>query len=107
MAEMRAMGFDAPFPQVQPFDDAAFAPPAAAGAEARPNTVARHREGQEYRFSVVFGDTVAENADPLDDKLNQSLGVSLVPITRSRHHLAPSTLCGVLASNQVSVWPAH
>ena len=81
LAEMPARRFGAPAPAAQPLDDPAFATATAALAEPGTYAVARYREGQEYRFSAMFGDPVAARADPLDDKLDKVVAVPLVPAT--------------------------
>ena len=70
----------------QPFDDPALAPSASAGAEPRAHTIARHSKGQKDRLAPVSRDAVSLRAESLDQKLDQLIGASLVPTTRSRHY---------------------
>jgi hypothetical protein len=85
-AEMRARRLSAPVPGVQPFDNPALASSASAGAEPRADAVARHREGQKDRVAVAFGNAVALRAEPFDQKLDEPVCASLIPVERPRHH---------------------
>src|SRR6516165_1572195 len=89
MAEMRARRSGASVARVQQFDDPAFASSAADGTDPGTHTIARHRERQEDRRAVIFGDAFAARPERLNGKLDHSFGASRFPATRSRHHFAP------------------
>jgi hypothetical protein len=92
--EMRARRIGAPFAPGQPLDDPALAPPASAGAESRSHAIARHSKGEKDRLAPVLRDAVSLRAEAFDQKLDQLIGASLVPSTRSRHY---RSLIGVYA----------
>ena len=86
-AEMRARRSGSSFTPGQPIDDPPFPSAATAGAEPRADAVARHREGQKDRLAIVLGDSVPARPDPLDQKLDDLIGVSPIPVATPRHHL--------------------
>jgi hypothetical protein len=83
---MRARRIGAPFTPGQPLDDPALAPAASASAKFRSHAIARRRKGQKDWLALVSRDAVSLRAEPLDQKLDQLIGASLVPNTRSRHY---------------------
>jgi len=86
MAEMGTSGIGAPGPGSEPFDDSALASSASASAEPRADTVSRRRKGEKNRLAFVSRDAVSLCAKPLHGKLDELIGVSLIPTTRSRHY---------------------
>jgi hypothetical protein len=84
MAEMRARRIHAPFPGLQPFDDAALA----SAAEPRANAITRYSEWQKDRLAVMFGDPVSTHPNPLDHELDDLVSVSPIPVATLRHHLS-------------------
>ena len=85
-AEMRARRLGAPFPGVQRLENTALASSSSAGTVPRADAVARHREGQKDRFAIAFGNAVSLRAEPLDRKLDEPVGDSLISVERPRHH---------------------
>ena len=84
--EMCARRINALCPGLQPFDNPALASSASAGTEPRADAVARDREGQKDRFAVAFDNAVALRAEPFDQKLDEPVCASLIPVERPRHH---------------------
>jgi hypothetical protein len=82
---MRARRIGAPFTPGQPLDDPALAPSASASAGFRSHAIARQSKGEKDRLAPVLRDAVSLRAESLDQKLDQLIGASLVPNTRSRH----------------------
>jgi len=105
MAEMRARRSGASVARVQQFDDPAFASSAADGTDPGTHTIARHRERQEDRRAVIFGDAFA--APP--SRSTASSTTASAPLGFPQRDrviiLPPCSFFEVLASTQVSLWP--